>query len=192
VIDFHGDQQLPGEICYPLNMESPHGINPLMVDLDTRAGTGTTNNCCRCRDEAGHDGTNQEGLLISVLENCYSSKGITQADAKPGLRHRLLLDVRKEVESRIEDGCKTVKLALKLAATFQYGIFDRPQPPNQLRLFALICQPWEGSRIGSIKAESLTKHLMDSSPTDGSQWQGSQNYLFIDEAKEIKASCLSI
>jgi len=36
VIDFHGDQQLPGEICYPLNMESPHGINPLMVDLDNK------------------------------------------------------------------------------------------------------------------------------------------------------------
>lgn len=38
LIDFHGDQNLPGEICYPLNMESPHGINPLMIDLDTKGG----------------------------------------------------------------------------------------------------------------------------------------------------------
>jgi hypothetical protein len=26
LIDFHGDQQLPGEICYSLDMESPYGI----------------------------------------------------------------------------------------------------------------------------------------------------------------------
>src|SRR5689334_14716411 len=35
-IDFHGDQELPGEVYYPLNMESPYGINPLVVDLDTK------------------------------------------------------------------------------------------------------------------------------------------------------------
>ncbi|QLE45857.1 hypothetical protein FD723_37120 (plasmid) [Nostoc sp. C052] len=37
-IDFHGDLGLPGEFCYPLNMESPFGINPLVVDLDTKGG----------------------------------------------------------------------------------------------------------------------------------------------------------
>ena len=29
VLDFHGDQELPGEICYPIHMASAHGINPL-------------------------------------------------------------------------------------------------------------------------------------------------------------------
>lgn len=36
IIDFHGDQQLPNEICYPLDMESSWGINPLNVDLDKK------------------------------------------------------------------------------------------------------------------------------------------------------------
>jgi len=73
-------------------------------------------------------GPDQEGLLISVLETAtaqghHPSRRQTWTKTPP-----TFLDVRKEVESRIEDGCK-VKLALKLAATFQYGIFDRPQPP---------------------------------------------------------------
>jgi Cdc6-like AAA superfamily ATPase len=28
IIDYHGDQQLPNEVCYPLDMESPYGISP--------------------------------------------------------------------------------------------------------------------------------------------------------------------
>jgi len=89
-----------------------------MVDLDTRAG-GLQNNCCRCRDEAGFVmGPDQEGLLISVLEK-LQLKGITQADAKTWTKTPpTFLDVRKEVESRIEDGCKEPKLALKLARLF--------------------------------------------------------------------------
>src|SRR6476660_1466903 len=38
IIDFHGDQHLPGEIHYPLNMASPHGINPLTINLDPEGG----------------------------------------------------------------------------------------------------------------------------------------------------------
>ncbi|MHC5740137.1 MAG: hypothetical protein ACYTXH_35930, partial [Nostoc sp.] len=37
-IDFYGDLGLPGEVCYPLNMESPFGINPLVIDLAPKAG----------------------------------------------------------------------------------------------------------------------------------------------------------
>ena len=38
VIDFHGDQQIDGETCYPLHMASPHGINPLVINLDREGG----------------------------------------------------------------------------------------------------------------------------------------------------------
>jgi type IV secretory pathway VirB4 component len=38
VLDFHGDQQLPGETYYSLNMVSPHGINPLIINQDPEGG----------------------------------------------------------------------------------------------------------------------------------------------------------
>jgi type IV secretory pathway VirB4 component len=38
VLDFHGDQQLPGETYYPLNMASDYGINPLTINPDPEGG----------------------------------------------------------------------------------------------------------------------------------------------------------
>ncbi|WLT40415.1 DUF853 family protein (plasmid) [Synechocystis sp. B12] len=34
IIDFHGDQELPGEKVYHINMTSNSGINPLVINLD--------------------------------------------------------------------------------------------------------------------------------------------------------------
>jgi Cdc6-like AAA superfamily ATPase len=34
LLDFHGDQEIVGETCYPLHMASPYGIKPLVVNLD--------------------------------------------------------------------------------------------------------------------------------------------------------------
>jgi hypothetical protein len=38
LLDFHGDQEIVGETCYPIHMASPHGINPLVVNLDPEVG----------------------------------------------------------------------------------------------------------------------------------------------------------
>ena len=194
VIDFHGDQQLPGEICYPLNMESPHGINPLMIDLDTKGGGPAlqTIAVAAVMKKALVMGPNQEGLLISVLENCYNSRGITQADSKSWTKTPpTFLDVREEVESRIEDGCKeSQKLALKLAATFQYGIFDRPQPPITAQIVRFdLSTLGKVPGLGAIAAESLTKQLMDSHRLMGEViGKVPRTYIFIDEAKEVKGT----
>ncbi len=194
VIDFHGDQQLPGEICYPLNMESPHGINPLMIDLDTKGGGPAlqTIAVAAVMKKALVMGPNQEGLLISVLENCYNSRGITQGDVKSWTKTPpTFLDVRTEVESRIEHGCKeSQKLALKLAATFQYGIFDRPQPPITAQIVRFdLSTLGKVPGLGAIAAESLTKQLMDSHRLMGEViGKVPRTYVFVDEAKEIKSS----
>ncbi len=69
VIDFHGDQEIEGETCYPLHMASPHGINPLVVNLDPEGGgpnlqaiavTTTLKKSLRL-------GPNQEGLMLDIL-----------------------------------------------------------------------------------------------------------------------------
>jgi energy-coupling factor transporter ATP-binding protein EcfA2 len=132
LIDFHGDQELPNEVCYPLDMESPYGINPLVIDLDTKGGGPNLQAIAVAAilKKALLLGANQEGLVISILNSCYKQLGISQenftswSNQPPTFAH-----VQREIDSRIESGCKeSQKLALKLAATFQYGIFNKPQP----------------------------------------------------------------
>ena len=38
VLDFHSDQQLPGETYYPIRMASSYGINPLTINPDPGGG----------------------------------------------------------------------------------------------------------------------------------------------------------
>lgn len=194
VIDFHGDQELPDEICYPLDMESPHGINPLNIDLDTKGGGPALQaiSVAAILKKALTMGANQEGVMIQLFTSCYLSKGITQDNVASWSRTPpTFADVRDEIEQRIEDGCKeSQKLALKLAATFQYGIFGRPQPPltapiTRFDLSALGKVPG----LGAVAAESLIKQLMDSHRLMGeTPDKAPRMYIFVDEAKEIKGS----
>lgn len=80
IIDFHGDQQIAGETVYPLHMASPHGINPLTVNLDPEGGgpnlqaiavTATLKKTLRL-------GPNQEGKILEIIKACYHQRGIYQ------------------------------------------------------------------------------------------------------------------
>lgn len=194
-IDFHGDLGLPGESCYPLNMESPYGINPLVLDLDTKGGGPALQAIAVAAvfKKALLLGANQEGLVISILNRCYTAKKITQDNPTSWEQEPpTFADVRFEIESRIEGGCKeSQKLALKLAATFQYGIFDKPQPSLdestiiRFDLSALGKVPG----LAAIAAESLVKQLMDSHRIQGEiSDKVPRTYIFVDECKEIKQS----
>jgi hypothetical protein len=194
VVDFHGDQQLPGEVCYPLNMESPWGVNPLTIDLDTKGGGPALQAIAVAAvlKKALTMGSNQEGLMISVLDRCYRAKGITQENITSWNRTPpTFADVRAEIEQRIENGCKeSQKLALKLAATFQYGIFDRPQPPLTAPIIRFdLSALGKVPGLGAIAAESLVKQLIDSHRLMGEiKGRVPRTYVFIDEAKEVKGS----
>jgi len=194
VIDFHGDQQLPNEVCYPLNMESPHGVNPLTIDLDSKGGGPSLQAIAVAAllKKALTMGPNQEGLVIEILASCYRAKGITQENfASWNRTPPTFADVRSEVEGRVESGCKeSQKLALKLAATFQYGIFDRPQPALDTPIIRFdLSALGKVPGLGAIAAESLVKQLMDSHRLMGEAPDKTpRTYLFLDEAKEIKGS----
>jgi type IV secretory pathway VirB4 component len=192
VIDFHGDQQIDGETCYPLHMASPHGINPLVINLDTEGGgpnlqaiavTATLKKSLRL-------GPNQEGLMLDILETCYNLRSITQEQAETWTKQPPnFADLQKVIEGRIENNCKeSVKLKLKLAATFQYGVFSRSQPEfteKHIRIDLSKLPP----EIGAIAAESLAWQLMNQHRLLG-EMDGKlpRTYLFIDEAKELKKS----
>ncbi len=192
LLDFHGDQEIAGETCYPLHMASPHGINPLVVNLDPYGGgpnlqaisvTATLKKALRL-------GPNQEGLMLEILGECYSERGISQAEQESWSQEPPnLADVQTRLEERISDGCKeSQKLKLKLAATFQYGIFSRPQPAFNERLVRVDLSKLP-PELAAIAAESLAAQLMNQHRLKGEiEGRLPRSYLFIDEAKELKKS----
>ncbi|MBD2771973.1 ATP-binding protein [Iningainema tapete] len=194
LIDFHGDLELPQEAYYPLNMESPLGINPLTIDLDTKGGGPNLQAIAVAAilKKALVLGANQEGLVISIINSCYKQAGIIQDDPTTWmLEPPTFADVRVEIDQRIEFGCKeSQKLALKLAATFQYGIFDKPQPSLDAPLIRFdLSALGKVPGLSAVAAETLIKQVMDSHRILGEiEGKTPRTFIFVDEAKEIKDS----
>jgi type IV secretory pathway VirB4 component len=199
IIDFHGDQEQAGETAYPLHMSSPWGINPLVVNLDPEGG-GPNLQAIAVTSTLKKNlqlGVNQEGLMLEVLQTCYFGRGILQDDQTTWNKEPPnFKDIQQQLEARATDEaqpCKeSQKLKLKLAATFTYGIFNRPSVPFSGRLSRIdLCKlPPE---LGAIAAESLAKQLMDAHRLQGEiGGKVPRTYLFIDEAKEMaKSSALN-
>ena len=80
LLDFHGDQEIIGETCYPIHMASPHGINPLVVNLDPEGGGSNLQaiQMAGILKKSLRLGPNQEGMLIEIIKTCYLKRGIVQ------------------------------------------------------------------------------------------------------------------
>ena len=175
-------------------MESPHGINPLVVDLDTKGGGPGLQAIAVAAilKKALTMGVNQEGLAIDILTTCYKQRGIIQDEpATWKLEPPTFADVRREIEARIEDGCKeSQKLALKLAAMFEYGIFTRPQPSLDAPIIRFdLSALGKVPGLSAIAAEALIKQVMDAHRIMGEiEGKIPRCYIFIDECKEVKTS----
>ncbi|OBQ13630.1 MAG: cell division protein FtsK [Anabaena sp. AL09] len=168
LIDLHGDLGLPNEVCYRLDAESPHGLNPLVLDLDPRGGGPDLQSIgiSSILRKSLKMGDNQQGLLLNCFISCYENRGV-------------------------EDGCKdSEKLLLKMAATFKYGIFSKPQPSLDFPLVrfdlsALAKVPG----LSAIAAETLLKQLLDSHKLQGEiKDKTPRCYVILDECKEVKSS----
>lgn len=191
IIDFHGDQELPGEYCLDVNMTSDVGINPLRLNLDTEGGGPNLKaiELAALFKRVLRLGPNQEGLMIDVLKDCYELQGIYQDNpmtwTKPAPNFSHLKD---ELEARSEEGDREAnKLILKLSAFFEYRIFSRAQPFNQpLTRWNLSKLPPE---LQAIAADALAQQLMNDHRLSG-EWRfdNPRTVLFIDEAKELTNS----
>ncbi|MEP0913059.1 hypothetical protein NDI45_19280 [Leptolyngbya sp. GB1-A1] len=191
VIDFHGDQDIEGETCYPLHMASPYGVNPLMINLDPEGGGPSLQAIAvvAVLKKSLQLGSVQEGTLLDVLGMCYQQRGIKQSEPATWNREPPnFADVQAELESRTRDEqpCKeSQKLLLKLAATFQYGVFSRPQLPLDETLIRIDMSKLPPA-LQSIAAEALAKQLMDSHRLVGEiKGKLPRTFLSIDEAKEM-------
>lgn len=190
LIDFHGDQDVEGEVCYPLNMASPWGINPLTVNLDREGGGPSLQAIAvvAVLKRSLQLGSVQEGMMLQVLESCYRQRGILQEKPETWSQEAPHFgDMEQELIQRDEqEGCKeSRKLRLKLAATFQYGVFSRPQFPLTEKLIRVDLSKLLPA-LQAIAAESLAKQLMDNHRLQGEiEGRLPRTFLFIDEAKEM-------
>jgi aspartate-semialdehyde dehydrogenase len=68
------------------------------------------------------------------------------------------------MEARIQSGCReSSKLALKLAAMFEYGIFNKPQPDLKLPVIRFdLSALGKVPGLSAIATEAIIKQLMDS------------------------------
>lgn len=194
IADFHGDLSLPHETCYPLDAKSSYGLNPLKIDLDEKGGGPDLQaiSVAAILRKSLTMGANQEGLSIEAISKCYAKFGICQNNPKTwNSSPPTFADLELELQSRIEDGCKdSEKLLLKMAATFKYGIFSKPQPSMsfpiiRFDLSALSKVPG----LAAIASETLLKQLLDSHKLMGEvEDKIPRSYILIDECKEIKSS----
>lgn len=184
IIDFHGDQSLKGETCYPLNMQSPHGINPLAINLDPEGGgvnLQALSVLAILERALAPLGANQKGALLDVLNEAYQRRGISQDDRSTWTKEPpTFADLQLIIVER-EDG----KLMLKMAQTFAYGIFSRPQPAmteHVVRLDVSKLPP----HLQAIAAECFARQLLAAHRLAGEiEGQTPRTFLFIDEAKEM-------
>lgn len=189
ILDFHGDQELEDETYYPLHMASPYGVNPLVVNLDPEGGGPNLQaiGIAAILKKSLQLGPNQEGLLLELFKSCYLLKKIRQEDQESWSNSPpTFADLEQALNERAEDGCKeSQKLKLKMAATFQYGIFSRRQPSLKEKLIRIDLSKLPPA-IGAIAGESLARQLMDNHRLQGEiKGKLPRTYLMIDEAKEM-------
>jgi type IV secretory pathway VirB4 component len=191
ILDFHGDQQLPGEIYYSLNMVSPHGINPLIINQDPEGG-GSKLQAIAVASNLRRSlvlGVNQEGLLILILDELYREFGIDQSNRQTWNRKPPHFgDLQSAIDHRADAGCAdSAKLRIKMAATFQYSVFSKSQVDLDAGKLVRIDLSKLPPELGSIASEALLKQLMDGHRLAG-EAKEPKTFVFIDEAKEMRGS----
>jgi Helicase HerA, central domain len=194
VADFHGDLELPNEVCYSLDAESPHGLNPLVLDLDPKGGGPDLQAIAvsSILRKSLKMGENQQGLTLNAFISCYENRGIFQKDQSTWMNiPPTFADLEAELQSRLEDGCKdSEKLLLKLAATLKYGIFSKSQPSINFPLVRFdLSALSKVPGLSAIAAETLLKQLLDSHKLMGEiNGRVPRCYVILDEVKEVKSS----
>ena len=191
VLDFHGDQQLLGETCYPIHMASSFGINPLTINLDPEGGGSKLQaiSVAATLRRALVMGTNQEGLLILMIQEIYEQFGIRQQDRQTWTRRTPHLgNLEDAIERRAQGGCKDSQaLQIKMAATFQYGVFSRAQIDLSAGKLIRVDLSKLPPELGAIAAEAILKQMMDAHRLAGESPE-LKTFVFVDEAKELKGS----
>ncbi|MBE9242589.1 ATP-binding protein [Synechocystis salina] len=184
IIDFHGDQELPGEKVYHINMTSNSGINPLVINLDQEGGGPNLRaiELAMLFAKTLRLGSNQQGKLLDAFKHCYFRRGISQESPQSWLKvPPNFSDLEALLEEMAEEDKEAEKLRLKLSTMFEYGIFNKTQPPyERLTRWNLAKLP---PQLQAIAGDALASQLMNRHRLLGES--ALRTVLFIDEAKEL-------
>ncbi|AIE76317.1 ATP-binding protein [Synechocystis sp. PCC 6714] len=187
IIDFHGDQELPGETCYHVNMKSNAGINPMRLNLDQEGGGPNLRaiELAILFKKTLTLGANQEAKLLDCFKHCYFRRGISQESHESWLKvPPNFSDLENLLEEMAGEDKEAEKLRLKLSTIFEYGIFNKSQPLNQtLTRWNLSKLP---PQLQAIAGDALAQQLMNDHRLSGEHGIPTpKTVLFIDEAKEL-------
>jgi energy-coupling factor transporter ATP-binding protein EcfA2 len=130
LLDFHGDQEIIGETCYPIHMASPHGINPLVVNLDPEGGGSNLQaiQIAGILKKSLRLGPNQEGMLIEVIKTCYLKRGIVQEQQETwSLEPPNFDDIEEELNRRVATAFQDEEKK-ELAESIQLGDLQIGKP----------------------------------------------------------------
>ncbi|MEO1802479.1 MAG: GIY-YIG nuclease family protein [Cyanobacteria bacterium J06629_2] len=130
LLDFHGDQEIVGETCYPIHMASPHGINPLVVNLDPEGGGSNLQaiQMAGILKKSLRLGPNQEGMLIEIIKTCYLKRGIVQERQETwSLEPPNFDDIEEELNRRVATAAKDDSKK-ELAESIQLGDLEIGKP----------------------------------------------------------------
>jgi type IV secretory pathway VirB4 component len=196
IIDFHGDQQIPGEKLYSIGLSTACGINPFIFDKSSDTGGYRLHSIYLSEmfSKKLRLGINQQSIMLEIILECYESRKINDNPLTWQLEAPNVKDLENIISLRIEDGCKeSGKLYLKLKTIFEYAIFSRKQPDLysggiirfDLSLLA------KAPTLQSIAAQILCKQLYDHSRILGEMNSKIPRYfIFIDEAKEVRGEMI--
>ncbi|ERN41342.1 FtsK/spoIIIE family [Rubidibacter lacunae KORDI 51-2] len=197
VLDFHGDQQLPGERAYQLHLTSAFGVNPLVIHDDPEGGGPDLQaiDVAHQLSKILQMGPNQQGLLMDSIKSAYLEQGILQSDRTTWQREAPnFSDLQEAIASSEHKGADELKL--KMAALFMYGVFSRPQLPLGDRLIRVDLHKLPED-VAALAAETIARQLLNRHRLDGEiDGKLPRTYLVVDECKVMprgeKSACSRI
>jgi hypothetical protein len=140
LLDFHGDLQIEGSVCCPIALNSPCGVNPLVVSPDP-VGGGPGPQRLEVLEQLKNAFRPMGALQLALLEEClketYERRGIRQEDPS-GWRPESMpsfSDLEQVLQERILADPKDARLQglrTRLQPAFGFRIFSKPQVPLTL------------------------------------------------------------
>jgi len=185
-LDVHGDLDIPGERLIPLHMSSTYGVNPLAISQDPEGGGPGIQSIVVAESlkRSLQMGPNQVGYIIQLIKDCYLERGLMQTNITTWSNEPPdFSDLEEKLTQLAEDGDKEAnRILLKLSATFQFGIFSRPQPDWVEEPLTRVDLSKLPSELASIAIESLTQQLFNRYRLAG-EGNSPMTFIVIDECK---------
>lgn len=169
IFDYHGDIEIPGARTVLFSENTRYGFNPLILNADPDYGgvrRGINDFLYAISTTSRQLGTNQEGVLRSLLTDAYALKGISPTNPATWLRREASEDeIRQLIEQQNWPGLREVyptitdliTLARRKLKALWMGIEDKDEGRQVLTLFDDFCRTMSTLNTRRMKNASQAK-----------------------------------